>query len=246
MKDINIKTSGKWLWRPLLWSAALAACLLISSCSLVRAYLTPDFSALPHPPLRPPASANLQLQATQQLTLDAASQQQQFISVLQISSEQLQLVALSGLGQRLMDITLVGSDITSSGLLFETDQATANNTSLPFPPQWIISLMQLAYWPLADLQMHWPAPWQVVQQGNQRVLLLEQQLIASVEYSCSGACPRPTTENTLTENTLTTTDHAPNTEEVLLITHHPFKMVFTVKTTQVIHRNRFVQSITQP
>ncbi|MYM63975.1 DUF3261 domain-containing protein [Pseudomaricurvus sp. HS19] len=192
--------------RALPTSLLLTVLLLLGGCQLVPRAISPDA-----PPLLSPAAAGFTLQATQQLTLQQGDNRHQLLAALAVEPQQLRLTGVSSLGQRLLQLDYDGHNLRSQHY---------HDLQLPLSDEWILVQLQLAYWPLAQLQAGWGAPWQVTTDGRSRTLQLEQRPLITVTY-------RP-----LTNHTPATDRHIPDPAEHVVITHHRSKTSLTVTTLQ--------------
>ncbi len=185
----------------------LTVLLLLGGCQIMPRAISPDA-----PPLLSPAAAGFVLQATQQLTLQRGEDRHQLLAALAINPQQLRLTGVSALGQRLLQLDFDGQHLNSQHY---------HDLQLPFSDEWILVQLQLAYWPLAQLQARWGAPWKVTTDGSSRTLQLEQRPLITVTY------------RTLTNPTPATDRHIPAPSERVEISHHFMKTSLTVTTLQI-------------
>ncbi len=88
---------------------------------------------------------NTEQTLTQQVNLQVNTQRHQLMSQLELSPQQLTLVGLAPLGQALFTLTYDGSQLDSHQSRLLGDE---------FKAEYLLGLLQLAYWPVEDINRH--------------------------------------------------------------------------------------------
>jgi hypothetical protein len=109
----------------------------------------------------------------QQISAIWANKQGVLLCVIELNKQRIAIAGLSLDGLSLFNLSYDGKDLSlkKSPLL-----PTA------FAPEFIIKDLQLAYWPLANLQKTMPTPWHIEANPSHRHLYFNNQLISDVEY----------------------------------------------------------------
>lgn len=158
--------SNKGIALPSMLLASLM--LTLYGCGIVQRGLQTPLALLP-------ASAlNQSVQASQVINIEHADKQLRLLAVIYVDSSEIRLNGLNALGQRLIKVKLVGRKISVD-----------NRLHVDLPAADIISLMQLAFWPLSQLNAAYNAPWKLEESPCHRRLHLSKQKVIDVSY-CSN------------------------------------------------------------
>lgn len=113
----------------------------------------------------------------QRIRADWSEQSSTFLCVLELSQKHIAMAGLTEDGLSLFNLQYDGKilQLEKSPLLPENVQ-----------PQFIVSDLQLSYWPLAELQNRLPIDWRLVTTANRRLLYRGNELFAEVIYSASN------------------------------------------------------------
>ncbi len=104
-------------------------------------------------------------------------QQQSLLCVLELDSRQIAMAGVTQEGLSLFNLRYDGKT-----LVLDKSPLLPENVA----PQLIISDLQLAYWPVAELDKILPNHWRLENQANRRRLWHKQQLVTEVSYSSPG------------------------------------------------------------
>jgi len=109
----------------------------------------------------------------QQINAVWADRQESLLAVLELDARHIAMAGLSNDGLSLFNLTYDGRTVVSdkSPLLPES-----------VAPEFIISDLQLVYWPIAELQKILPADWRVEQAGQKRILTVKNKKQVEVNY----------------------------------------------------------------
>jgi hypothetical protein len=154
-------------------AAAAIMALLLSACSTAPTLPTapPAPSARLHLQLSP-ASLGASLSLQQHLTVERAGRIDEIDTVLEIEPDHLDLVGLA-FGQRVMSLHYDGKELK-----------TWRHFMLPKEVQGedVLQDVQLTLWPAAALRAALPPGWELEENGMQRTLLLNREVIAQIDY----------------------------------------------------------------
>lgn len=164
---LNFSTSS------IVCAAAAAMMTLLSACST-----TPTAPAQPPAPSArlhlqlSPASLGASLSLQQHLTVERAGRIDEIDTVLEIEPDHLDLVGLA-FGQRVMSLHYDGKELK-----------TWRHFMLPKEVQGedVLQDVQLTLWPAAALRAALPPGWELEENGMQRTLLLNREVIAQIDY----------------------------------------------------------------
>jgi len=143
--------------------------LLLSGCTLMQ----PEQSA-GKPELMPMAQPlGPARRVVQQITAVWADRQESLLAVLELDARHIAMAGLSNDGLSLFNLTYDGNTVVSdkSPLLPES-----------VAPEFIISDLQLVYWPIAELQKILPADWRLESDENKRILIVRNKKQVEVNY----------------------------------------------------------------
>jgi len=147
--------------------------MLLSACSTVPTAPTPP----PAPSARlhlqlSPASLGASLSLQQHLTVERAGRTDEIDTVLEIEPDHLDLVGLA-FGQRVMSLHYDGKELK-----------TWRHFMLPKEVQGedVLQDVQLTLWPAAALRAALPPGWELEEDGMQRTLFLNREIIAQINY----------------------------------------------------------------
>jgi hypothetical protein len=158
----------------------------------------------PVPPLLEPGSGGLNVQLNQRMTLSMDGRKHHMVMVVSFSPTQTRMTGFTLTGQRLLDIVQEGGRITSwQSELVDRD----------IPARWLLSQMQLAYWPEKALQQAYREPWSLRQEARERALYLEDELVVMVSYAADFSGPEAGSQ--------------------LTIKHHRMALVMAIETLKV-------------
>ena len=109
----------------------------------------------------------------QQIDAIWTDRQASMLAVLELDARHIAMAGLSNDGLSLFNLTYDGNTVVSdkSPLLPE-----------PVNPEFIISDLQLVYWPIAELQKKLPFDWRLEVAGNKRILTVGNKKQAEVNY----------------------------------------------------------------
>lgn len=152
------------------------ACILIltlQGCAVF--HIKPPTEATFALPLASPLGPTRHI--VQNIVAQWPGQQQSLLCVLELDSQQIAMAGLTQEGLSLFNLRYDGKT-----LLLDKSPLLPENVA----PQLIISDLQLAYWPVAELDKILPSDWRLENQGNRRRLWHKQQLVTEISYT-SGA-----------------------------------------------------------
>lgn len=109
----------------------------------------------------------------QQINAVWADRQESLLAVLELDARHIAMAGLSNDGLSLFNLTYDGNTVMSdkSPLLPE-----------PVAPEFIITDLQLVYWPLAELQKKLPAGWSLEELDKKRFLYISGKKQVEVNY----------------------------------------------------------------
>ena len=148
--------------------AAMAGCATQPSA--------PATATVEQPPLLPPATLGGTRNAQQILRVAFGEHEAVLRCVVHASPERIEVLALTALGQRAISVAWDGKD-------WKVETAPMVPSALK--PEWMLTDLQLALWPLPVLQAAYHAAgWEVTEPGGGvRRLRHNGQLIAEVDYA---------------------------------------------------------------
>jgi hypothetical protein len=162
--------------KAMLMPLALRASLLMASLWLSACALLPQ---LPPPPLPLLTPASLGMPRTSSQVLDVAFRQREFTlqCVVQVTPQEMTLIALAPLGQRAFTLSYDGQNLTAD---------ISPYVPKDLPPQRVLADLQLALWPLSAWQAQnaTGSEWQVSEpRAGLRRLRYNGRLIEEVHYA---------------------------------------------------------------
>ncbi|MCL1487442.1 MAG: DUF3261 domain-containing protein [Marinobacter sp.] len=145
------------------------AIITLAGCNMLGVRPLP-----PVPPLLEPGSGDMAVQMNQRMTLTLEDRRHHMMVVVSFTPEQTRMTGFTLTGQRLLDIVHEDGKVS----IWQSEQVDRD-----IPARWLMTQLQLAYWPKAALQEAYGLPWVFVQKGTQRALYLEDELLVMV--SCA-------------------------------------------------------------
>lgn len=142
--------------RWLLW--ALLAVWLLSGCAAPRPWLGP----------LPPNALDTEVEVRQRLVLLRGEESRSMQVAIRVDAERLTLIGLSDLGQRLFTLTSDGR---------QADLTSRVPDLRGLDPNWILTDLQLAYWPLPSLRAALPEELRLEQRAALRTLWRDRRLL---------------------------------------------------------------------
>lgn len=156
------------------YTFVVISCLIMGACASWR-----DAGQLPVLPLMEPATYAGAVQLQQVLTVENQGKSHRVQAAVLINAETVSLLAMSQMGQRLLEVHYDGDTLQ------QVEGAIAEKAfKQKLPGRMILAQMQLAYWPLAQLQKTYQKPWRLVEQSCQRQLYHKKRLKLSIDYGC--------------------------------------------------------------
>ncbi|MGR9013385.1 MAG: DUF3261 domain-containing protein [Gammaproteobacteria bacterium] len=146
----------------------LLLCIL-SGCALMP---TGQVTDKPEPmPIAQPLGPSRRI--VQQIDAVWADRKESLLAVLELDARHIAMAGLSHSGLSLFNLTYDGSTVVSdrSPLLAESVN-----------PEFIITDLQLVYWPIAILQNNLPAGWRIEEVGNKRYLTVNGKKQVEINY----------------------------------------------------------------
>lgn len=118
-------------------------------------------------PLGPPR------RIVQQINADWDDREESLLAVLELDAKHIAMAGLSNDGLSLFNMTYDGNTV-----VFD------KNPLLPesFSPEFIITDLQLVYWPIAVLQKKLPAEWRLEEADNKRFLYVMNKKQVEINY----------------------------------------------------------------
>jgi hypothetical protein len=147
-----------------------------AGCSAVPAPEPATEGAPEQPPLLAPATLGASRDSGQILRAAFGEHEAVLRCVVRVTPQQIDVVALTALGQRALSLDWNGKDWKVE---------TAPMVPAALRPEWLLADLQLALWPLPALQAAYaPAGWEVSEPGGSvRRLRHDGRLVAEVEYA---------------------------------------------------------------
>lgn len=141
----------------------------LSGCQMLGVRTSP-----PVPPLLEPATGGMSVQLNQRMTLRMDDRRHHMVVVTSFTPDQIRMTGFTLTGQRLLDISHEDGRVSS----WQSEQVDRD-----IPARWLLTQLQLAYWPKAALQEAYVAPWAFSQEDDKRTLHLEGELLVMVSYA---------------------------------------------------------------
>ncbi len=162
--------------RSTLHCLVLLLALAGAGCSAVPAPEPATEGAPEQPPLLAPATLGASRDSGQILRAAFGEHEAVLRCVVRVTPQQIDVVALTALGQRALSLDWNGKDWKVE---------TAPMVPAALRPEWLLADLQLALWPLPALQAAYaPAGWEVSEPGGSvRRLRHDGRLVAEVEYA---------------------------------------------------------------
>ena len=148
---------------------AVLLCGLLNSCAVLTTE-PPKLNDIVMPLAPPIAPAR---RVVQQITAHWANKQATMLCVLELDKQHIAMAGLSNEGLSLFNLSYNGKKLT-------VDKSPLLPDSVA--PEYIITDLQLVYWPVAELQKSLPSPWRLVATKSQRELYYQTQKIVAVQY----------------------------------------------------------------
>jgi hypothetical protein len=109
----------------------------------------------------------------QQITAVWADRQEALLAVLELDEKHIAMAGLSNEGLSLFNLTYDGHTVVSDKSPLLPDSVA---------PEFVISDLQLVYWPIAELQKILPAEWRLETGQNKRILIVRNKKQVEVNY----------------------------------------------------------------
>ncbi len=120
-----------------------------------------------------PAALGETLSLQQHLTVERGGRIDELDAALEIDAAQVEMVGLA-FGQRVLSIRYDGKQLTSWRHLMLPAQVRADD---------VLEDMQLTLWPLEAIAARLPAGWRIEEGAQRRRLYLQDELVATIDYS---------------------------------------------------------------
>lgn len=147
--------------------------LWLSGCALLPREEPPEQGA-GRPELMPIAQPlGPARRIVQQINAVWADRQESLLAVLELDAKHIAMVGLSNDGLSLFNLTYDGNTVVSDKSPLLPDSVA---------PEFIISDLQLVYWPIAELQKKLPAGWRLEGGQNKRILTVGDKKQVEVNY----------------------------------------------------------------
>jgi hypothetical protein len=143
--------------------------IILSGCTLIQPQ---QFTDKPEPmPIAKPLGPARRI--VQEINAVWADRQESMLAVLELDAQHIAMAGLSNDGLSLFNLTYDGNTVVSdkSPLLPES-----------INPEFIISDLQLIYWPIAELQKKLPVDWRLEATQNKRILIVSNKKQVEVSY----------------------------------------------------------------
>ncbi|MFZ2313871.1 MAG: DUF3261 domain-containing protein [Methylobacter sp.] len=122
-------------------------------------------------PMAPPVGPTRRI--VQQITALWPGRQETLLCVLELDAQHIAMAGLSNDGLSLFNLTYDGKTIN-------VDKSPLLPDSVA--PEYMITDLQLVYWPVAELQKILPAPWRLESDKNHRRLYYKNEKRVDVDY----------------------------------------------------------------
>jgi len=156
-------------WRLETSIIAIFLSIILSSCTLMQPQQStykPELMPIARP-LGPPR------RIVQQINAVWADRQESLLAVLELDAKHIAMAGLSNDGLSLFNLTYDGRTVKSDKSPLLPEQVA---------PEFIISDLQLVYWPVAELQKILPAEWRLEVAENKRILIVRNKKQVEVNY----------------------------------------------------------------
>lgn len=161
---------SRWFTIAVIKGALLVlAMIILTGCQMLGVRPTPSM-----PPLLEPGSGDLAVQLNQRMTLRMNDRRHHMMVVVSFTPEQTRMTGFTLTGQRLLDIVHEDGNVS----IWQSEQVGQD-----IPGRWLLTQLQLAYWPKAALQEAYGLPWVFSQEGTQRTLHFEDELLVMISYA---------------------------------------------------------------
>jgi hypothetical protein len=164
-----LEVARRFEWRLETSIIAIFLSIILSGCTLTPPQQVTD-KPEPMPIAQPLGPAR---RIVQQINAAWADRQESMLAVLELDARHIAMAGLSNDGLSLFNLTYDGTTVVSdkSPLLPESVN-----------PEFIISDLQLVYWPIAELQKKLPADWRLEAIENKRTLIVSNKKQVEVNY----------------------------------------------------------------
>ncbi|MCK9395074.1 MAG: DUF3261 domain-containing protein [Methylobacter sp.] len=143
--------------------------LALSGCTLMP---TEEITAKPElMPIAQPLGPSRRI--VQQINAVWADRQESLLAVLELDAKHIAMAGLSNDGLSLFNLTYDGKTVVSDKSPLLPEQVA---------PEFIISDLQLVYWPIAVLQKNLPAEWRLEETDKKRFLYVRDKKQVEVNY----------------------------------------------------------------
>ena len=173
--------------------------ITVAGCQVLGVRSLPTIS-----PLLEPASGDMSVQLNQRMTLTMDERRHHMMMVTRFTDKQTRVTSFTITGQRLLDVVHEDGKVSH----WQSEQVDRD-----IPARWLLTQLQLAYWPEAALRNAYGAPWVFSQDDTHRALHLEDELLVMV--SCTAGF------------------RAPEVGSKLTIEHHRLSLVMTIETLKI-------------
>ncbi|MBB5320265.1 DUF3261 domain-containing protein [Marinobacter oulmenensis] len=140
------------------------------------------------PPLLAPASGGLSVQLNQRMTLDMDGKKHHLVAVSRLAPNEIRMTGFTLTGQRLFDFASDDNGVS---------RWQAPQVERQIPARWMLTQLQLAYWPEAALKAGYSDPWRLSAAPGERALYLEDELLVMVSYAADFDALRAGSELTI-------------------------------------------------
>lgn len=147
----------------------IVAALVLGGCASFRG------GHMPPLPLLAPGSLDRAVQISQKVTITFEDQSRTFLGAWAVGPERLDFVGLTPSGQNLMTLSYDGREFSESYSPVLTEA---------IPGRDVLGQLQLAHWPVADVQQALAeSAWKLESEGPRRHLYYRDHLILSIDAS---------------------------------------------------------------
>ena len=158
--------------RSMTFSRALVVAAIGSALALAGCATTPPPQARLGLKL-PPAALGASISVQQHLTVERAGRTDDMDVALQVEPDAIDVVGLA-MGQRVLTLRYDGKELTSWRHFMLPSQVKAED---------VLEDMQLTLWPASAVAAALPAGWRIAEQGDTRMLYLDDEAIMRIVYS---------------------------------------------------------------